>query len=81
MSTPVNPGPDDPEPLPPVPPIEEPVPPIYEPDRPVVSHCRTRMKNPTRRNGSDLLRGRPRRRGEGRNGGMNSHSRSVTSLA
>jgi hypothetical protein len=36
MSTPVNPGPDDPGPLPPVPPIEEPVPPIYEPDRPVV---------------------------------------------
>ncbi len=36
MSTPVNPGPDDPGPLPPVPPIEEHVPPIYEPDRPVV---------------------------------------------
>jgi hypothetical protein len=36
MSTPVNPGPDDPGPLPPVPPIEEPVPPIHEPDRPVV---------------------------------------------
>ena len=36
MSTPVIPGPDDPGPLPPVPPIEEPVLPIYEPDRPVV---------------------------------------------
>lgn len=35
MSIPVNPGPGDPGPLPPMPPIEEPDQPIYEPDRPV----------------------------------------------
>lgn len=35
VSTPVNPGPDDPGPLPPIPPIEQPDPPIHEPDSPV----------------------------------------------
>ncbi len=43
MSTPVNPGPDDPGPLPPLPPIEEPVPPIHEPDRPVVEPDQDRL--------------------------------------